>query len=574
MVKKEIKFLIIVFILLYLIFPIISWNKLLADFEVGFKYAANAINMKGAKIFVNETYWNSFFNIHPPLYVYALAAVFKIFGPTTQAARLFGLLCVITTAFLVYLIFKEIFGHDKEVAATLASLFYISNPLIIQGSLFLDIDNTILTALMMLFTFLYLKWQSKIRLKQFLVLGVILCFIFWCKATTPLVIIAAIFLFQIIAGNIKKSFYHTIVISFLGIGLFIVSLWIYCHITNNSYFLSYIFAPFTLAKDKQLSGTLFFSLLTIFKICLRLTLWLSPFLIVLVIGGLVGIIKKIKQNKIYEPALFLIIYASIIFTVYLYVGGSHIFPKYQVPLMPVLAILTTAALPFDFEKIKIKHALLFLSFIGLMVLYYIYIVRDPILSSNYKLKEAIIRGTVLSSGILKKITLQMIFYILPFCILWLISTFTSHKVSFYKKFIYLLLIFMLSANLGLNVLQAKSNYNHMDHYGLKEEQTQKVLKFIKAKVKPDEEIFAPVDINYFLGRYIFIYTDIDSLSFPEKFMSRLNDKKIKCFVYRITNVSLSQIENVLRNKNVAEKLKRDFQYYGFGAYFIWWRKDG
>lgn len=568
---SKIKFLILIFLLLYLIFPIISWQRLLADFEVGFLHAGDVINNKGTKFLINEEYWNSFLNIHPPLYIYSLAAVFKILGPTAAAARFLGFVCMVINAILVYLIFKEIFGKEKEIPAILASLFYISNPLVIQGSLFLDIDNTILTLQMMLFTLLYLKCQEGASLKQLFFLGILFCLILWSKVTTSLVIIATVFLFQIFTGKIKKGFYHAFVIFTAGLGLFVLTMWIYCIINHNFYFSNYLFAPLLMAQGKKLSGTASFQLLTVFKILARLTLWLSPFIALLAFTGIVRAIKTIKKDNT-QGIVFLLIYSSIIFFVYLYVGGSHIFPKYHMPIMPVLAILVVGALPFEFENIKIKHFLFSLGAIFVMAMYYIYLVGDPLLSSNYLLKNAIIGGTVLTSGIVRKNIVQMILYFLPLISILFFSFIGKQKFSLYKIYIYLLLILSLASNLALNVLQAKSGYNHMDHYGVKEAETKQVLKFITENVKPNQEIFAPVDINYFLGHLKFIYTDIDTLSYPEKFMIRLRDKDIKCFVIRITSISLQQISNVLRNSAVSENLKRDFLYYDFGSYFVWLRK--
>ncbi len=73
---------------------------------------------------------------HPPLYIYALAGWFKLFGAGPVSARMFDVLCAIVAGFLALQIVREVFG--PQAARKIAPAFfivYLLNPFALQARL-------------------------------------------------------------------------------------------------------------------------------------------------------------------------------------------------------------------------------------------------------------------------------------------------------------------------------------------------------------------------------------------------------------------------------------------------------
>lgn len=121
---------------------------------------------------------------HPPLYLYILA-IAGMMGPAEGWLRGVGVLCLLASLLLIWRMAREALGPDtpRAVVALPISLALLS-PLVVQGSLFVDIDNTLLATLMLLFIWEFTRPGDPLRPRRTLWLIALLTVMMWTKLTT------------------------------------------------------------------------------------------------------------------------------------------------------------------------------------------------------------------------------------------------------------------------------------------------------------------------------------------------------------------------------------------------------
>ncbi|NQS99801.1 MAG: glycosyltransferase family 39 protein, partial [Candidatus Omnitrophica bacterium] len=105
---------------------------------------------------------------HPPAYQNTLRFVGRVFGLKDQGLRWFGIACFLLTLGLIY-----------RLSGPLACFLYATLPVAIQGSLILDIDNTVLTVLLLLFIWYFAKFYQQLSSKRALILGGLFFLLLW-----------------------------------------------------------------------------------------------------------------------------------------------------------------------------------------------------------------------------------------------------------------------------------------------------------------------------------------------------------------------------------------------------------
>ena len=161
--RKHINLLKLAPLLVFSLFMILNLNKPLIEEEWHWAASAEGINTHGSPIYyAGENAINKPGLFHGPLYQYLVAFAFKALGVSTFSARSLGYIFGLITIILIFFVSKEIFQSNKssEGIALTACILYATHPFVIQGFSFLDIDNTLITALFTLFTFLFIKWNK------------------------------------------------------------------------------------------------------------------------------------------------------------------------------------------------------------------------------------------------------------------------------------------------------------------------------------------------------------------------------------------------------------------------------
>ncbi len=112
-------------------------------------------------IFGDTTYFRA------PFYVWSLALVYALFGPTLWAARLFGTLLGVCSVAMTYLIGRRVFDHRTGLLAALLQTF---TPIIVyfDGELLLDPLFTLLFQVAVLF---FVKWRDDHKARDLLLSG-------------------------------------------------------------------------------------------------------------------------------------------------------------------------------------------------------------------------------------------------------------------------------------------------------------------------------------------------------------------------------------------------------------------
>src|SRR5439155_26531643 len=106
---------------------------------------------------------------HPPAFVHLLRLLFALFAPSVAAARTLGVLSAIATVWLIPPSVRAWFAgvENRELHATLAVLMFGVSPLAVQNMMLIDIDNTVLTPMLLGMALLWFRsdaWPRSRRL--------------------------------------------------------------------------------------------------------------------------------------------------------------------------------------------------------------------------------------------------------------------------------------------------------------------------------------------------------------------------------------------------------------------------
>jgi hypothetical protein len=170
------------------------------SFVLGARAVADTGRPFGNQGYLLHLYWerDQWALWHPPLYIYLLGGVVRLFGDSERAARGIGVVCLlIASAFAFDLARRVVLGRGGSpwralVAGVLAVALYVLNPLAIQASMVLDIDNTILMVLMLAVVWLAITLPGSWRLGTIVGLALLFAVSLWAKMTTPLALAAGL----------------------------------------------------------------------------------------------------------------------------------------------------------------------------------------------------------------------------------------------------------------------------------------------------------------------------------------------------------------------------------------------
>lgn len=178
---------------------------------------------------------------HPPLYIYTLAAWFRLFGSGPAQARMFGALCALLQGWLALRILCLLLGSERvRPWRWLFWLLFLLNPYTLQCSAIADIDSTIYGPLLslVLFSALRIGWQDghwrtdEPRTWELGLVALALTAALWAKLTTVLLLFP--FLFLLFAPRLgwKRGAAVTAGVSAAGLGAFALTYWLYGVLTG------------------------------------------------------------------------------------------------------------------------------------------------------------------------------------------------------------------------------------------------------------------------------------------------------------------------------------------------------
>ncbi len=277
---------------------------------------------------------------HPPLYLYTLGLAFKLLGASEAVARGTGVTLMLLTAITVYLLARlTIPPPARDWGALLAAAIFLLSPLVVQSALVLDIDGTVLTLLLTVWSLLYLRCEMLAPRWQAWALGLLtlaFALTLWAKLTTPFFLLGVVLVYQTLRGRPGRALLHVLVIGVGGMALFLNTWGLVCDQLGLPFEM-----PFGVTwaelHDAVGSDGATDLLERIEPQALPVLAWVSPYLAALGVGALVARAAALVRQRRLETVDFLLgmgLLVGIIYFVKLAAG----FPKYHIAMMPFWAV--------------------------------------------------------------------------------------------------------------------------------------------------------------------------------------------------------------------------------------------
>ena len=192
---------------------------------------------------------------HPPLYIYALAGWFSIFGAGEAQVRMFGAICALLQGWVVLRILRTLFGPSAARLIEPAFwMLFLLNPYTLQTAAIADIDSTIYGPLLCLALLATLqltwrdgKWRGDAETSREYALLVLVCTLcFWAKLTTVWITFPFIFLLLFSKSGMRRAARIALLVTVCSIGAFLASYYVYGKVTglNVNYTFSFTWMSF------------------------------------------------------------------------------------------------------------------------------------------------------------------------------------------------------------------------------------------------------------------------------------------------------------------------------------------
>jgi dolichyl-phosphate-mannose-protein mannosyltransferase len=274
---------------------------------------------------------------HPPLYMFALAGHVAVFGASTTSLRLFGVLCLLATLALTgrlaYSLARRA-GMEAERASLCASLavgLLALNPYSVQGSLFVDIDTTLLVPVQLVFFSALFTWIERASRARAMAVVVSIALMLWTKVTTPLILLV------VTEGYLLVNRQRRLALSFgalaiAGMGLFAGSWWIYAQVTGVPF--EYPFVTTHANRAGMLWGASLYERLNSLRYYVT---WMSFPLILLWLIAIVGRARDVWGGRRMLPVDLMGLDSLAILLFYGGLVGTN--GKYVVPAVPLISLV-------------------------------------------------------------------------------------------------------------------------------------------------------------------------------------------------------------------------------------------
>ncbi|MBV9545380.1 MAG: glycosyltransferase family 39 protein [Chloroflexi bacterium] len=276
---------------------------------------------------------------HPPLYVYLIGAASKLGGWTPPALRAVGVIGGLATGWLTYLLAREITRgppQAREIAGGIAAALCLTCPLVIQSTLVVDIDLALLLPLTLLFLLLYIRLEDTPRWPWLVPLFSLLL---WSKMTNPLPLVVIVGVWQVLRGKPGRAGLHFVGIGVGGALLFGATWFIVARLLGFPFDMPFGVNVVQWQDSAEVARRAYASPGAFLEGLQPTVIWIGPALVAL---GLAGVGVRVAQIACSWNAgrrvdlLIGLLVVLVLGYVNKYAGW---FPKYQVAMVPLLAIL-------------------------------------------------------------------------------------------------------------------------------------------------------------------------------------------------------------------------------------------
>lgn len=329
----------------YLLLVVLQLDRPLVYDDVNFARAARQVAAAGLP-FGNQGWMSDLGDFsrreqwalwHPPLYVYLLGGVARVFGASDVALRLPGVMGGLATLVLTYALAREVTAGTtslKRTAGCLAVALAVLSPLSVQSALVLDIDFSLLLPLSLLFLLLYLRWEEG---RRWPLLALLFALLLWSKMTNPLALLGSIVAWQLLRGKLRRAGSHLAVIGGAGGALFIATWRLLSLALGMPFEMPFAVNAVQWRDSSDVARHAYSSLEAFANGLMPMVMWLGPWL---VFAGLLA--AGVRAGELAERwqvrKVDLLLGAAVALVLGYVDKNAAWLPKYQVALAPLLAV--------------------------------------------------------------------------------------------------------------------------------------------------------------------------------------------------------------------------------------------
>jgi hypothetical protein len=424
---------------------------------------------------------------HPPTYVLILKLFRGVLIENYIGTYIVGGVAAFLNIYLIGKILNQLLGNkysDFNFYSLLGKILFATMPVVISGSILLEMEPVLVTPVVLFVIYYYLSLQGKSdSLKSILYLALLIGVSYWTKIfATPLLLMFSIFIHDYITSKYWRR--NIILIGFVSISFFLLTYEAYSYFfLNFKNTLSFIVTEKVQADlPLYLSGRILLPMLS--KIG-SWFFWFSPFFLILIFYCL----RTINKNnyKLYSNELYLIGFALSILSFYL-LGSPYLFFefKYFYPAFPLIIIVVISIIAkqnaFYFDRM---FALLFI--VSLIV--FLIFVKDPLYVNITMLRQSQY-GNLFLYNFKYLCVCLLLFYL---CRIGFASVLKNQD----KALIATLICLTFSANLNMLLSQFIGGYQTKYQYG--EIGAPEVIKFIKENINTSDTYVMSYDVSYYAG---------------------------------------------------------------------------
>jgi 4-amino-4-deoxy-L-arabinose transferase-like glycosyltransferase len=324
---------------------------------------------------------------HPPLYLYLLGLNVKLFGGSEYAARGMGIALVAATALVVYALGYTVGrGRRRPLCGLLATALFLASPLVVQSSVVIDIDGTLLLLAVTLWALLYLRWERAATPTRLAALGGLLAVGLWCKTSTPLLLPIAVVGYQALARRPARGLRHAAAVVAVGVPLFLATWGLVAALTGMPFTMPFEWNVWQFNDASRYTRSWLGDVRRMQAELAPSLVWTTPYLVALY--GVVGLVRLAAwlRGQRARPVDFLLLVGSMIFFAY-FIKLAANFPKYHVGAMPFLAAAIAWWLTAWLPRTHPAERLGWLAALGAVATYALWQVRDAWMWENARVWE-------------------------------------------------------------------------------------------------------------------------------------------------------------------------------------------
>ncbi len=402
---------------------------------------------------------------HPMLYQSILALIGRLFGAELLYFRIFGIFVYIVNVVLVGVITARVSKSPflSAIPALGCALFAL-NPLAVSLGVHIDIDNSILTTAILLFSVSLVSSVGAARGRRIVLISACFALALLCKLTTPPLLIGALFIYFACIGDYKDAWVYSLGVLVIGTAMFMVG-WLAMTQALGYPFFSVFTRTLFVFLEKTSAA---FGMMEHARLALCVIYFVTAPLLFVFIYMTARVVLDRKRHE-EEPILYIAIMGSLILIGYLFIGGlTYGVTKYQYPAVPMLAVVCASGLkryirlPIGKPRLVIIFGLLAASLVACLL------VGDPILHLNYDYKYYLFTHGIsggLADGFFTRIVRDAsVYVVIPF--VFFVALFFLNRKS--KAFSILLLFLVLNSvafSLALYAQRIHADYAVLYAYG-------------------------------------------------------------------------------------------------------------